>query len=97
MVCSGSNTKLLVVGTRELHNSKLIRNDITIGIVVDGCKVTESWIERRQGIIVNNTLTWKHHLYGNRAPKTHDRATAGRSPMQASREPISLSITNLVF
>ena len=65
MVCSGSNTKLLVVGTRELHNSKLIRNDITIGIVVDGCKVTESWIERRQGIIVNNTLTWKHHLYGN--------------------------------
>ena len=33
----------------------------------------------------------------SRVPKTCDHATAGQSPLQAPREPISLSVTKFVF
>ena len=69
LVCSGAKTKLLVVGTRELRNSKLVKQNISLEIVVDGCKVVESKSERLLGFLVNNTLTWEHHLYGNQDNK----------------------------
>ena len=65
LVCSGSKTKLLVVGTRELRKSKLVNNDISIEITVDGHLVRESESERLLGVIINNVMTWEHHLYGN--------------------------------
>jgi hypothetical protein len=65
LVCSGSKTKLLIVGTKELRRSKLANRDSTIQITVDGHPVEESESERLLGIIVNNVMTWEHHLYGN--------------------------------
>ena len=69
MVCSGSKTKLIVVGTQELRKTKLVNNNLKLEIVVDGCRVVESESERLLGLIVNNVMTWRHHLYGNEATK----------------------------
>ena len=48
-------------------------------IVVAGHRVQESESERLLGLIVNNILTWEHHLYGNEEnqgliPKLSQRA-----------------------
>ena len=67
MVCSGSKTKLMIVGTKELRKSKL--HNIQIEIEVDGHKVIESESERLLGLIMNNTMTWHNHLYGNKNNK----------------------------
>ena len=63
LICSGSKTKLLIVGTKELRKSK--NRDMVIEINVDGHIVKESESERLLGVIVNNVMTWEHHLYGN--------------------------------
>ena len=65
LVCSGGKTKLLVIGTRDLRNSKLVSQNKVIKINVAGHEVTESTSERLLGLIVNNTMTWEHQLYGN--------------------------------
>ena len=65
LVCSGAKTKLLIVGTKELRKSKLLNQNKTISINIDGSEVKESESERLLGLIVNNRMTWEHHLYGN--------------------------------
>ena len=65
LVCSGSKTKLLIVGTKELRRSKLTNQNKVIQINVDGHEVKESTCEPLLGLIVNNTMTWENHLYGN--------------------------------
>ena len=65
LMCSGSKTKLLVVGTKELRKSKLTNQDKVIEIEVDGHKVIESQSEGLLGVIINNTMTWENHLFGN--------------------------------
>jgi hypothetical protein len=69
VVCSGSKTKLLVVGTRELRRSNLTNRDLSIEIVVDGHPVKESEII--------NVMTWEHHLYDHKGliQKLSQRAT----------------------
>ena len=69
LVCSGSKTKLLIIGTKELITSKLTAVNKSISIVVDGHEVQESESERLLGLNVNNVLTWEHHLYGNKEHK----------------------------
>ena len=56
LVCSGSKTKLLIVGTKELRNSK--KWDMLVEINVDGHEVRESKSERLLGVIVKNMMTW---------------------------------------
>ena len=63
LVCSGSKTKLLVVGTKELRKSKLTSTNRKFEIEVDGHKVVESQSERLLGLIINNTMTWENHLH----------------------------------
>ena len=65
LVCSGSKTKLLIIGTRELRKSKLISQNKVIRINVDGHEVEETSSERLLGLMINNTMTWENHLYGN--------------------------------
>ena len=65
LVCSGSKTKLLIVGTRDLRRSKLVNREVSIEIIVDGHPVRESESERLLGVLINNVMTWDHHLYGN--------------------------------
>ena len=64
LVCSGSKTKLLVIGIKELRKSKLTNNNKVFEINVAGRTVTESTSECLLGVIINNTLTWEH-IYGN--------------------------------
>ena len=69
LVCSGSKTKLLVIGTKELRRSKLVNPNISIEIIVDGHPVRESESERLLGVLINNVMKWEHHLYGNEEHK----------------------------
>ena len=62
MVCSGDKTKLLVSGTRSNRRAK-IRTEQEITVCGDFVKESES--EKLLGLVVNNTVTWKNHLYGN--------------------------------
>ena len=61
MCVAGEKTKLLIVGTKRLRSSKLVS---PIEITVDNMEVTETKSEKLLGIIINNELTWKEHLYG---------------------------------
>ena len=79
LVCSGLKTKLLVIGTRDMRKSRLVNTNTKLSITVAGHLVEESQSERLLGLIVNNTLTWHHHLYGNEEhmgllPKLSQRA-----------------------
>ena len=65
LVCSGEKTKLLVIGTAELRQSRITSKNISIQITVGGHEVQESTSEKLLGMIVNNRLTWHEHLYGN--------------------------------
>ena len=40
-------------------------SDKIVEIEVDGHKVKESQSERLLGVLINNTMTWENHLYGN--------------------------------
>ena len=56
----------MVVGTRELRRSKLLNQNIRLEIEVDSHKVVESESEKLLGLIMNNVMTWEHHIQGNR-------------------------------
>ena len=64
LVCSGSKTKLLVIGTREMRQPKLLNNTLKLTNTVAGQQVEETDDERLLGLIVNSTMTWHSHLYG---------------------------------
>ena len=61
MCVAGDKSKLLVIGTRHLKDKKL---DQPIEIQVDNKIVMETRSEKLLGVIINNELTWKEHLYG---------------------------------
>ena len=69
MVCSGTKTKLMIIGTKELRQVKLANQSYPIEILVNGSRVTESSSERLLGMVMNNNLTWESHLYGNTETK----------------------------
>ena len=62
MVVAGDKSKLLIVGTKELRKSKL--GEVALSISVDGKRVTETRSEKLLGVIINNQMTWREHLYG---------------------------------
>ena len=59
---AGNKSKLLVIGTKKMRETKIIRET---KITVDGKEITETSSEKLLGVVVNNTLTWKNHLYGD--------------------------------
>ena len=59
---AGDKSKLLVIGTRKLRKSKLGEK---MTIEVDGKEIMESESEKLLGLVVNNELTWRNHLYGD--------------------------------
>ena len=64
MVCSGSKTKLLVIGTSQLRRSLLAGTNISVNVCGSTIRDTES--EQLLGITVNNDLTWSAHLHGEK-------------------------------
>ena len=64
MVCSGSKTKLLVIGTTQLRNSLLNGDNLNIEINVCNTIVKDTQSERLLGLTVNNRMTWSDYLHG---------------------------------
>ena len=60
---AGDKSKLLVVGTPELRTARLTDQ---LSIEVDGQQVIETGSERLLGVVVNNRLSWKEHLHGDK-------------------------------
>ena len=65
MVCSSEKTKLMVIGTASNRRKKITANNIKPEITVCNEKVVENESEKLLGLIINNTMTWRHHFYGN--------------------------------
>ena len=65
MVCSSDKTKLLVIGTRANRKIKLNDPDINLHVNICGVNKNESTSEKLLGVIVNNTATFRTHLYGD--------------------------------
>jgi len=55
---------LLIIGTRPLRNIKGLSGDSSIFDDGQLVKVTQS--EKLLRVVINNTLTWKEHLYGEK-------------------------------
>ena len=65
LVCSGEKTKLLIIGTPELKQSRITSKNLSFQITVAGHEVSETSSEKLLGMIINDKLTWSNHLYGN--------------------------------
>ena len=63
--CSGEKTKLLMLGTRANRINKIVKQNIHPCIDVCGDCIEETTSEKILGVVVNNTITWKDHLYGD--------------------------------
>ena len=61
---AGEKSKLLILGTGEMRASKL--SDEKLKISVDGKEIVETSSEKLLGLVINNTLTWKNHMYGDK-------------------------------
>ena len=47
-----------------MRNQKLREK---LAISVDGKEIVETESEKLLGVVINNEMTWKHHLYGDNA------------------------------
>ena len=65
MVCSGDKTKLLIVCTKANRYHNIDKHIFVPQLQICGKTITESKSEKLLGILINNTITWKTHLYGN--------------------------------
>ena len=59
---AGDKSKLLIVGHPELRAARLTDK---LAIEVDGQRIEETDSEKLLGVIINNKLSWKEHLYGD--------------------------------
>ena len=59
---AGDKSKILIVGTKQLKRKRLKNK---LAIVVDQDIIEETTSEKLLGVVVNNNLTWKEHLYGD--------------------------------
>ena len=59
---AGEKSKLLILGNSKLRKSKF---DNIMSIQVDDKEIFETESEKLLGIVINNSLTWKNHLYGD--------------------------------
>ena len=64
MCVAADKSKLMMIGTQHLRSSKLHPNT-QFSIQVDGQIIKESSSEKLLGLIVNNKMSWKNHLYGD--------------------------------
>jgi hypothetical protein len=57
--------KLLIIGTSAGRQSKIENQQLELSVNVCGEQKFESSSEKLLGILVNNTATFKSHLYGD--------------------------------
>ena len=65
MICSSDKTKLLIIGTNMNRKIKLERRNLSLKVNICGEVKHESTSEKLLGIVINNTATFKHHMYGD--------------------------------
>ena len=63
MIVSGEKTKLLLISSRANRSGKL--SGPARGLNINGDYIEESESEKLLGLLINNTCTWKTHLYGD--------------------------------
>ena len=64
MIVSADKTKLLVLGTKANKRIK-VEDYNDLEVVIDQRKVSAVKSEKLLGVIINENLTWKSHLYGD--------------------------------
>ena len=64
MICSAAKTKLLVVGTKELRDSKIGGRELQVR--VGSQTIKESTSEKLLGITMSNNMSWNTFLHGNK-------------------------------
>ena len=64
MVCSAPKTKLLIVSTNELRESKL--HERLLSVKMGDTNIEESPNESLLGITLSNNMSWNSLLYGNK-------------------------------
>ena len=68
MVVSGEKTKLLLIGTKANRKLKIEENENLVGsVIIEGETIEPTRSKKLLGILVNDTLTWRNHLYGDEA------------------------------
>ena len=66
MVVSGEKTKLLLLGSYMNRKLKIENNEnLSPRLTIDEKTVEPSRSQNLLGLVVNDTLTWKNHLYGD--------------------------------
>ena len=66
MVVSGEKTKLLLIGTKANRKLKIEENEnLVASVIIEGETIEPTRSEKLLGILVNDTLTWRNHLYGD--------------------------------
>ena len=96
MVCAGSKTKLMVVGTSQLRKSKLESNNRVLEINVTGANIKETKSEKLLGIVINNEMTFKDHLYGEKWRPEKGDNSPGLIPQLAQRVGILRRVVKLM-
>ena len=66
MLCSGEKTKLLIVCTKDIRESKINSVGKQFRVEVCGRVIEETFDEKVLGIIMSRNMTWNTHLYGNK-------------------------------
>ena len=66
MVVSGEKTKLLLIGTHINRKLKVEdKGDLDTSVIIEGESVEPTRSEKLLGVLVNDSLTWKNHLFGD--------------------------------
>ena len=68
-ICSGEKTKLVVFGTEANRRRNMEQQNKSIVLTVCDKHIGESTSDKLLGMVINNTGTWKHFLYGNKEEK----------------------------
>ena len=64
MVCAGTKTKLLVIGTTQLRKSRFEHQNMEVNVC--GASIKDCKSEKLLGLTVNNQLSWKEYLHGEK-------------------------------
>ena len=96
MVCAGNKTKLLIIGTSQRRRSKLEAQGKVLRVNVAGATIEETKSEKLLGIIVNNEMTFREHLYGEQWRENKEDNHQGLIPQLAKRIGILRRLVHLM-
>jgi hypothetical protein len=96
MVCAGDKTKLLVIGTRKLRESKFASSERVLQVDVEGIIIEDTKSEKLLGLVVSNDLTWKEYLVGENWRSNEKENFPGLLPQLSQRCGMLSKLSKLV-